>query len=198
MIKVILFDVDGVLISGKRFSEKFSKDYKIDKVSLVKFFEGPFQESLIGNADLKELLVPNLKTWGWEKTVDEFLKYWFEEEIEIDTELISYIKDLRKKGFVVCLATNQEKYRFKYFLEELGFADFFDKTFASAHLGHIKEDVRFFEKLMQDLKKFKKEEILFWDDSIINIDTAREFGINAEVYIDFSDFKRKISKYDLE
>jgi FMN phosphatase YigB (HAD superfamily) len=67
--------------------------------------------------------------------------------------------------------------------------------YVSAHLGHKKTNKEFFEKLVKDLDNIKKDEILFWDDDIENINTAKEFGIKAELYTTFEDFKQKILKY---
>ena len=48
---------------------------------------------------------------------------------------------------------------------------------------------------MDDLPEFKKNEILFFDDTPENIEAARQFGINAEVYTKFDDFKLKMKNY---
>ena len=64
--------------------------------------------------------------------------------------------------------------------------------YVSAHLGHKKTNVEFFNKLLKDFEDIKKEEILFWDDDIENIETARQSGINAELYTTFPDFKQKM------
>lgn len=71
MIKVIIFDADGVLIHGKRkFSITLAKKHRIPLEVTLPFFTGPFQKSLIGNADLKEIISPYLEKWGWDKGVD--------------------------------------------------------------------------------------------------------------------------------
>jgi putative hydrolase of the HAD superfamily len=63
---------------------------------------------LIGKADLKEVVRPFLKEWGWEKSVEDFLDYWFKSEHKIDEELVDYIQELRKKGVNCYLVTNQK------------------------------------------------------------------------------------------
>ncbi|MGI8420041.1 MAG: HAD family hydrolase [Candidatus Levyibacteriota bacterium] len=136
MIKVILFDADGVLINGELFSEQLQREYNISTKKTISFFEGPFQACLTGNADLKEILAPYLKEWGWKKSVDDLLTYWFEAEHTIDEALVSYIQQLRLKGIKCYVATNQEKYRVAYMLKNMGFNDSFDKVYASAHLGY--------------------------------------------------------------
>jgi len=195
MIKVLIFDADGVLINGDIFSKRFSKEYNISIDKINPFFDGPFKDCLVGKADLKEALTPYLEEWGWKDGVDNFLEYWFSAEHFIDQELIDYIQEHRKNGIRCVMATNQEKYRAEYLFNKIGFIDSFDKMYVSAHLGHKKTNREFFEKLVKDLKNFDKDEILFWDDDIKNIETAKEFGINAELYTTFEDFKQKIKNY---
>jgi putative hydrolase of the HAD superfamily len=195
MIKVLIFDADGVLINGDIFSKRFSKEYNIDINKINPFFDGPFKDCLVGKADLKEVITPYLEEWGWKNGVDSFLEYWFATEYSIDQELINYIQDCRGKGVKCVMATNQEKYRAEYLFNKIGFVNSFDKMYVSAHLGHKKTSKEFFEKLVNDLEGVKKEEILFWDDDIENIETAKEFGINAELYTTFIDFKQKMKDY---
>lgn len=195
MIKVILFDADGVLINGEKFSVNLEREYGISKEKTLPFFTGIFKECIIGNADLKEVIKPYLKDWGWEKSVEELLDFWFKSEHKIDEELVKYIQQLRQKGIQCYLATNQEKYRATYMLDKMGFKDCFDQVFASAHLGHKKPDLEFFSKVMEKLSEIKKDEVLFWDDTLENIEAAIQFGIKAEFYTNFQDFKEKMQNY---
>ena len=196
MIKVIIFDADGVLIlSKRRFSNTLAEKHGIALEATSPFFEGPFQECLIGDADLREVVYPYLEDWGWDKGVDNLLDYWFELEHDVDVYLVKYIQDLRGKGIRCLLATNNEKYRFKYMLEKMGIENMFDNTFASAHLGHKKPSQDFFLKIFKELDGVQKNEILFVDDSVENIRGAKDFGIHAELYTSLDDFKQKIKKY---
>lgn len=195
MIKVLIFDADGVLINGGIFSKRFSKEYNINISKINPFFDGPFKDCLIGKADLKEVLIPHLEEWGWKDGIDSFLEYWFSTEHSIDQELIDYIQEHRKNGIKCVMATNQEKYRADYLFNKIGFVNSFDKMYVSAHLGYKKTNKEFFEKLVSDLVDIKKDEILFWDDDIENINIAKEFGINAELYTTFEDFKQKMKNY---
>ena len=195
MIKVLIFDADGVLINGVIFSKIFSKENNIDINKINLFFDGPFKDCLVGKADLKEVVAPYLEEWGWKDGVDNFLEYWFSAEHSIDQDLIDYIGEYRKNGIKCVMATNQEKYRAEYIFNKIGFVNSFDKMYVSAHLGHKKTSIYFFRKLFEDLGDIKKDEILFWDDDIDNINTAKEFGINAELYTTFEDFKEKMKKF---
>ena len=193
MISALILDADGVLVHGKTFSERLSRDYEVDHGKEREFFTTKFQECLVGKADLKESIAPYLSAFGWQGTVDELLDYWFAEEYILNKDLISYVGKLRESGIPVALATNQEKYRTEYMLEHMGFKDVFDRIYSSAHLGLKRPAVEFFAHLVEDLK-LHKDEVLFWDDDQRNIDGALEYGIHAEFYTDFDDFLKVMSE----
>jgi putative hydrolase of the HAD superfamily len=159
------------------------------------FFTGPFNNATLGKADLKEIIEPYLKGWGWPDTAEDLLNYWFKEESYYDTELMDYIQHLRQQGTPCYLATNQEKYRIKYIREVMGFQDKFDGMFVSCELGSQKPDIAFFEKMYSKLKPTDKSEIIFWDDLIENVGQASAFGYQAEHYTDFESFKEKMKQY---
>ena len=80
-------------------------------------------------------------------------------------------------------------------LSGMGFTEIFDRSYSSALLGCKKPDQNFFQKIFNDLENIKKEEILFWDDKAENVKGAKEFGIYAEIYTTFEDFKAKMKQY---
>ena len=83
------------------------------------------------------------------------------------------------------LATNQEKYR-GAFMKETMFANEFDGFFISAELGAKKPDAVFFQKvltqLMQQHEGLQPSDIVFFDDTMDNIDGAAQLGISAHYY----------------
>lgn len=197
MIKHILFDADGVLVHGEMFSRQLEERYDISHETTQPFYQGIFAESLTGKVDLKEIIEPYLKEWGWPKTVDDYLEEWFSYEHVLDEEIIAYIQKLRAKGIGCYVATNQEKYRAQYMIDRMGFKDSFDKLYASAHLGTQKPDLEYFEKILKDLHA-KKDEVLFWDDRLENVAAAKKFGIHAEFFESFDTFKQKMKDtYDI-
>lgn len=201
IIKVVIFDADGVLINGARFSDCLEKEKGVSKELSLPFFMGPFNDCLIGDADLKETVKPYIESWGWEGDVDSFLDYWFKVEHSLDEDLIKYIQDLREKGVSCFVATNQEKNRAEYMLNKMDFANSFDGLYASAHLGFKKPNTMFFEKVFTEINKIKKidkNEVIFWDDTPENVEGAKEFGIKAELYSSFEDFKKKMGAYSFE
>lgn len=189
MIKVVIFDADGVLINGRLFSESLEENFGISTKDTREFFYDVLPECVVGKKDLQEVLPPYLKKWGWKKSVDDFIDAWHTAEHNVDGQLVQYIQDLRKRGIICALATNQTKQRFGYMLNEMGFKNYFDKVYASAHIGYQKPDLEFYKRVFEDIGRVAKNEVLFWDDSPRKVAGAREFGIHGEVYTSFEDFK---------
>ena len=195
MIKVIIFDGVGLITHQEPLSVGLARDYGFSIEKMLPFFRGPLQECVAGRADLKEIFPPYLDVWGWDKGVDAMLDYWFTRDHKIDMEMVSYIESLKKKGIKCFLATNQEKNRYAYMLDKMGFSKIFNKTYCSAHLGHKKPNQEFYQKIFKDLENIKKEEILFWDDKLENVKGAEKFGIQSELYTTFENFKEKMKQY---
>lgn len=191
--KAIIFDMDGMIVHGERFSKRLETTFDISIDTTNPFFKGPFQLCLVGKADLKKELERYLPQWNWQGNVNDLLSFWFSPEHNtIHGEFESILSLLRGKGIVCCLATNNEKYRTENLVIERGIGKWFDEVFSSAYLGVKKPDQAFFEGVMKKLAPLQKEEVTFWDDDDENIKGAKDFGLQTEFYAGFNDFSEKV------
>lgn len=183
MIKAILFDVDGIVLTARTqfFSHRFAAEQGIPKEAVEEFFLGNFKKCSFGQADLKEEVAPFLPKWGWQGTVEEFLTHWFESESTKDEAVLALVEVLREKGVKCYIATRQEKYRFRYLLDVVGLKERFDGAFCTCEIGCDKKDPKFYEYILKVLG-LAAGEVLFFDDSQSNVDAALSLGIDAYLY----------------
>lgn len=199
MFKAVIFDVGGMTIKmDKYFSQLFSEKYSLPLDDMLKFFNNEFQQCLIGKADLKKELKKYLKNWGWKKSLNEFLNYWFKNESIKNKKMIASIIKLRKAGIKCYLATDNEKYKLKYLLNKKKLKNIVDEVFTSVNFGCLKKQQKFWQLVYKSLNqttKIKKQEILVWDDSLRNVLAAKQFGLQTELYKDFGSYKKKMPRY---
>lgn len=194
MIKAILIDVDGILNNGDRFSARYAKTYGVDISILTPFFDGPFKQCLVGEADLKEELRKVSRVWKFEGDIDELVyDFWFSGEININQGILKVLKKIRKKGIPLFIATNQEKYRAQFLWENMKFNRYFEKIFASGYLGVSKADPQFFAKVLEEIR-YKPEEVMYWDDREKNIHAAKTLGIKGYLFTNIGNFIETLSE----
>ncbi|MBA3046862.1 HAD hydrolase-like protein [Patescibacteria group bacterium] len=196
--KIILFDIDGVLIRLPHYFSKELEDNGYNNVaeSLNPFFNGDDgYQCLEGKADAEKNIMPFLKKFGWKGTAKSHLKQQFQfESSYLDKNFISLIKGLRKKGVKCYLSTDQEKNRAKFLLHEMNFKNIFDGYFISCYIGYRKCHDDFWKHALKILNKefpdIKPDEIVFFDDIQSNIDTALKFGIKSFLFKNIKQFKK--------
>ncbi len=63
--------------------------------------------------------------------------------------------------------------------------------------GSKQPEQEFYEFVFKDMNLKDKKEVIFWDDDEKNINGAKEFGFNAELYENIEDFKNKLKNYNI-
>lgn len=197
--KAVLFDADGVIVRPEKlFSHQHAQTHGFDPAEITPFFQGDFQDALVGRADLKDLLEKNRGVWRFDGTPDDLMAQWFQAEHVIDDALVEEVKKLRKLGMHCFLATNQEKYRAKYLEEEM-FPGVFEHVYSSAILGVKKPSEEFYAKILDELaaEEIQPEEVVYLDDDAENVEAAKRLGIRAVLYRNIDDFKSVFSAGDV-
>lgn len=193
MIKVALFDLDGVVIKDPIFSTVYAAEFGLKPEDMLPFFSKAFIRCSIGESDLRQALIPYLNDWKWTKTVDELVTYWLTHHQNVDHDVLKVVNALRAKGIKTGLQTNQEKNRSDYVWNTLGFKNSFDFQFVSHELGARKPQTTFFIKILQALKPIQADEILFIDDSMNNIAVAKNFGFKTHFFTNLESLRQLIS-----
>lgn len=194
MIKAILFDADGVTIKNHRyFSQRFSEDFNVPMEKILPFLQEDLKQCSIGKGDLKQSLIKYIPLWGYTKTPEELMEYWFEGEKEIDNQVIKFVKELKNKGIKCYLVSDNEWYRATYLKEKINLNTIFDNCFFSCDLGVKKSNPEFFVKVYQTTN-LKPEELMYFDDDTKNVDIASSQGIDAHTYTEFQKMKTEIKE----
>lgn len=194
--KAILFDVDGMVITSKKFSDQMQEQYGISWDKMKPFFSGPFQLCKIGKADLKEELSNVMSEWGWTGTVESLMEFWFTGGLDVNERMTNLVSELREHGTRCYLSTNQEKYRLAFLRDEVGLGSLFDGIFSSCDIGHMKDESAFFAHVCTALQEqdpsIEPGDILFNDDHEENLVVARGYGLQTHLYKDFDAFEQLV------
>ncbi|MDD3006378.1 MAG: hypothetical protein PHX30_02220 [Candidatus Pacebacteria bacterium] len=199
--KIILFDVDGVLI---RYPHNFSEEMKRRGYPEAKKVLGEFYDITNnriyneGKGDMKEMIVPYLKRFGWQGTVDDF----FKEQMDfsrryLDGDLVSLAGELKKQGIGCYLASNQDKYRAQFLWEDLNLQQSFDGHFFSCEIGYKKDDDGFWEYALENISGnnsgISTWDIIYFDDARGNVEAASKFGIQSFLFTDKIQFENDMN-----
>lgn len=183
-MKILMVDVDGVLVHGRPddgmpFATDLERDLglRLD-VWQREFFKPYWPDIVTGREPIEPRLTAMLREIAPHLEAETLLQYWFENDSWLDQTLLDELAVVRKTGIALYLATNQEHRRAAYLMDELGLRRCFDGIFYSAQFGHRKPAQDFF-RLATEKAGAPPEDIVFLDDTLENVDAARMFGWHA-------------------
>ena len=183
-IEAVLFDADGVIqrpaparqqklraLLGPR--ENHLDDFMADLWAA----EHP---ALTGQADFASALSRVLDRWKCRGSVEDALQAWT--MVAVEAAIVDTIKGLRQTGIRCYLGTNQESHRAHYMSDALGYASLFDGEFYSCYMGLMKPDPEYFRSVLNEVQ-LPANRVLFLDDYEVNVTSARQVGLRAEVFV---------------
>lgn len=183
-MRVLMIDVDGVLVRGRpsdgrpHFSD-LEADLGLPLHRLQeRFFVPHWADIVTGRQPLEPVLATVLAEIAPHLAPRTLIDYWFANDSRIDRPLLDAIVVERRAGRRVFLATNQEHLRAAYLMEELGLGLHVDGIVHSAALGHRKPSRAFYEGATERVKEIPSQIVLV-DDTSDNVVAAREFGWRA-------------------
>ena len=175
MRKHIVFDMDGVIITGPRASDLAIEKFSLKKEAMQNFFRTKWSDCVEGRVPLRGLLMEELPRWGFQGSVDEYLKFWFETEGKVSSEMLEYVRIAKSKGIQCHIGSNQENLRAAFCWETCGLNRHFDRCFFSGHLGFAKPALSFYRTIQEKLNS-APEELLLVDDTLENVQAAKRAG----------------------
>lgn len=189
--KVLLFDLGGVLLENRTFDVLGEWLPKLGEAEIrarwlasdaVRAFER-------GRIDPREFGERFVAEWGLNLTVDDFLREFATWPTGFYPGAEAALRTWRQR-YRVCALSNANAIHWARFN---GFAEHFDHAFSSHLIGKIKPDRDVFDHVIVALG-VPPEAILFFDDSLPNVTTARSVGMCAEHAVGFEAVQALIAR----
>lgn len=180
-LKVVAWDFDGVLNRNVEngvftWSRTFEKDLGLSLQSFSNFlFGGRFQQAMVGEACLRELVTEWSEANGAAGRAGEILDYWFQADALPDDRTLQIVSQLRARGIGNVMATNNEIHRTRFIEHEMGFGAHMDRIFAAGRMKVAKPDLAYFVHIEEALGA-EPGQILLVDDLQENVLAARGRG----------------------
>jgi putative hydrolase of the HAD superfamily len=200
-VRAVLWDADGVLQrfpAGEESIRPSIVGLVRDEDAFVAAARDAEWPALTGDARWLDDVLPGfLAEWGIADAYDNVVRDWFSIEAVPGTRDI--VDALREAGVPCYLATNQAMERGTFMHEDLGYGQLLDGAFYSYELGVAKPDPAYFTTILDRLD-VPAGQVLFVDDRLDNVESARSLGLRAEVwsYVDGLDVLRgHLKEHDL-
>ncbi|MHB8382604.1 MAG: HAD family hydrolase [Candidatus Binataceae bacterium] len=184
-MKVLMVDVDGVIVvhpDPKGWCANLERDLGLSAELLQEaFFKPHFSDVVHGRVGLHDRLGPVLAEIAPHISSERLVAYWFEQDANLNYDLLKELAEVRSRGIELHLATVQEHKRAEYLWQTLGLRDRFDAMHYAADIGWAKPASEFFAEV-EIRTGLRGAEIFFIDDKAGNVEAARARGWHAAVW----------------
>ena len=178
--KVILFDLGGVLVELTGVPAMLN--WLPDKITEDELWEMWLTSDAVrkfetGKCEPNEFAEDIITEMKLSVSSDEFLLQ-FESWVKGAYDGAHTLLKKLKKDYTIALLSNTNTLHWNKVLNEVEIADLFDYQFLSFETGMLKPDKEAFEFVLKELK-CEPADMIFLDDNIINVRSARSLGITA-------------------
>jgi len=178
-IKLMIFDLDGVLIDSKDLHfralnqalSKFGTEYEISSSEHTSIYDGLSTKLKLDRLQIEKGLPVKYFEQIWkfkQKFTSEML-----EELKLDCELISLMKYVRSQGIELALASNSIRKTVDTVLTKLGIVSFFSLILSNEDVTHPKPHPEIYWKTMTYFGLVPEQVIIFEDSQIGRIAAQR-------------------------
>lgn len=186
MIKVIVFDLDGVLVESKEIHFKALNDalemedpkYIISKDDHLKKFDGlPTRKKLRRLTEERGLPEDSYET-VWKNKQALTVKYI--RQTKRDARLCKLFKKLKDMGYIIYVCSNAIRHTTKMYLISLGLMEYVDDYISNEDIINPKPHPEMYIKVMTK-EHVSPKEVLIIEDSHVGITAATESGAHLLV-----------------
>jgi putative hydrolase of the HAD superfamily len=186
-INVILTDLDGVIrhwnnesLHQKEVDNGLARGY-LHSVCFERELLSKAVTGKISDSEWRIKVKDRLAIAIGERLADVLVHEWSNYEAIIDNRVIEIYRQYIP-GAKLVLTTNATS-RLDQDLKSQGIDDRFDEVFNSSELGVAKPSHNFYKKVVSKLG-VRIEEVIYIDDSLINVEAAELLGIRSHQYKD--------------
>lgn len=194
MKPLLLFDLGGVLVENDMFLELGRlTDHALDQTALkTKWLQSPVaREFELGLCSPETFSAAIVDEFFLSVTPQDFLTAFTQWPKPMSTDAISLLSNLRRRYPIGCLSNSNEVHW------TTRIESHFDYAYSSHLLGRIKPDVEVLEFVTKDLAR-QPSDIVFFDDSALNVQAALDFGWDAHLTEGFDELNRALYGLELE
>lgn len=196
--KVILFDLGGVLVELDKPSEKTAwLDPKLSaRENWDRWLTSPHAQAFErGELSPVEFATRFIADNGVRLTPDELINQYKDWVIGFFPGVFPLLQNLRNH-YRLGVFSNITEVHWPDIYSELCFHNCFESYFASYLIGKAKPDPSSFRFVAEQMQ-VDPTEVLFLDDTDINVSSAREVGMTAELVQGFDNLETILSKHQI-
>lgn len=196
VIKVILFDLGGVLI--ELGDSPFPKEWLLpgQHFDLSDWFKSDtalmFERGLVPSAQFAKEIKNDL---GLQVTTDEIINQFTMWPIGPYAGVRELLKSLSQK-YTLAVLTNTNELHWPRIVNEFGLKPYCEHIFASHIMRLAKPDAVTFEHVTNAMN-VAPENVLFFDDNALNVNAAKKVGIHSYLVKGKDELHRKLSELGL-
>lgn len=195
-VKVVFFDVGGVLLSngwGHESRQKAAKVFGLNYDELDVLHNFIYNVYEIGRISLDDYLDTVVFNHPREFTKNEFKNFMFVQSKELPDMLQWLIKWKQGCGFRIISINNEGRELNDYRIEKFGLHQCFDAFISSGEVGMRKPDPGIY-RLALGIAQVKPENCVYFDDRSMLVQEAQKLGIHSFHHQDFETTKKIIEK----
>jgi len=200
MTKLVIFDLDGVLIDSKDYHfdalnyalSKVGEKYVITRQEHVSIYDGlptrPKLELLTKNKELPVEYYDQI----WRDKQEETLRV-FDEQVRKDYELMGYFQQLKDEGYSIAVASNSIRNTVKIILLRLGVLEFVDIYISNEDVYRNKPFPEMYWKCMIRLGALPKDTVIVEDSHI-----GRQGAIDSKCHLVAVDDRKDLNQLKID